>query len=374
MIAYSQRKHKINSISEFQTVFLNIFLCSCIWILLAKVNSHKMEKCQYLDGCSYMSVYEDWEDFTHTDLQCKIDKSLNGRFNFEAYNRSIWDECGLNTDEYRISFKHTPIVESSMNYVFEILKYVYTISAKINFKGIKGVNMQSPVKLNTYSLYYLVIEIENSNFNVFDSQNKILTTCQDFNHLNMTGQHLFSWNISQSILWSAKITFLNTRFKRPICELVFKHTSLKEIDFGRVYESFFKKSIPQFIEQSKYEYLNSSFDHLKVDSYEIILDSRILNKKIFQNLSGVEVLGRLDSIQYDIFIPFKKLTSLYFEYLCFERLTKTQSLDWMRSINTELYVNLSNSTQIEESLSRLCAITVNIWVDRILHNSLKMRI
>lgn len=77
---------------------------------------------------------------------------------------------------------------------------------------------------------------------------------------------------------------------------------------------------------------------------------------MFAELSEAYIYGQWRSIENDLFSRFDKLTSLNIEYLNFENTFKRQGIEWVKSINHGLRIDISNDTQIAENKNRLCII------------------
>jgi hypothetical protein len=130
-----------------------------------------------------------------------------------------------------------------------------------------------------------------------------------------------------------------------------------ELTFFRLADTYFKTNLIRF-QQSKYESINSSVTYFVLDEfYDIDLDSNIMNKNVFEKVNNVWIFGELRSIENDLFKSFRNI-----RYIFLYRILHAQGNGWIRYINSDLNVNLSNCTQIDENRD-LMATILNLKFD-----------
>lgn len=81
-------------------------------------------------------------------------------------------------------------------------------------------------------------------------------------------------------------------------------------------------------------------------SENIALDSTFLNPSVFKNLLFIQVKCSLSSISIELFTSLKNLYIIHFETIYFRKLIHRNGIEWIRGINRDLHVNLSNLNDI----------------------------
>lgn len=314
-----------------------------------------------LDGCVYFMGTNLWgTNANYTQLTCKIKPNVD--FNEEAYENSS-DSCGLKNRKMFIIIKtNREYLDSHISSILKVLEYSWARNTYINFYKLKGINVESPLKfMASGRLDFSLIDI---NFEFFDNNYRSIRTCQDFERLeNSTRSHFFDTRYVSSYL---SVAISNTLYGKPVCELVFKSTGITQINFYDAYETAIKTNRPRFVQQAKVKYLKSQIGKFVLESsWNLNLDSQFLNAKIFENLVEVNLKGaNMKTIQNELFIYFKYLRRIYFEYDTFFKLVKRQGIEWVKSINAGLDIDLDNETQLVSSIDLMCIIeltrTLNI--------------
>lgn len=345
-------------------------------VLSAKYDKEHDEKCVYLDGCTFIlqTDYDSWYTLNYiTQINCKLHK--HGKFNFSALNESR-HECGLQTDQLIFFIEDATTLDSSMSYILKLIDFSPALDIYVILNGIGKINVQSSLKLTTNFRYQNFV----INFLKFDlvyvyDNGRSVQTCQDFALLNSSWAHLIHWQVEDSPHGLLNIEFRDVTYSKPVCELIFKNSRIEKVDFGDVLETYFRTSLPRFIQEPKIEHLNSSLRHIKLAAYNIRLDSRVLNAKIFGKLQQAKLLGHFESIQTNIFSYFKSLKSIIMTYSNFEGLTKRQGMNWLKSINQEVNIDLtsSNLTLLANNYKdRFCLIKLEYKLDENLYAKLNI--
>ena len=105
--------------------------------------------------------------------------------------------------------------------------------------------------------------------------------------------------------------------------------------------TFFKKNVLSF-HNHNVSYLNFDIPVLIfIKPYMIDLDLIILNPHVFNQLYSLELNGVIRKIETDVFKPFKNLKFVFFNYEFSKQLFETQGIEWIKSINSEIRIDLS---------------------------------
>ena len=87
----------------------------------------------------------------------------------------------------------------------------------------------------------------------------------------------------------------------------------------------------------------------------------MLNPSVFKNLKEILTHESVKSIDNEIFGQFKKLRYIQFEAYYFRKLIHKQGIEWMRSKNRGLNVNLSNQNEIYENYGSIFEISIKFF-------------
>jgi len=194
--------------------------------------------------------------------------------------------------------------------------YIYTIT----FIGMKGFNLEKPLETNT--IYQKVFIFNSMNFNFYNENQKLIKSCQDFKNKKLLKWHNFI--LSKKTLFLAE--FRNLKYPSSICELVFKNANLNSIRFSGLINSYYKINLLKFKKQSdNFESLNSNIPVVEFDQFfEIDIDSSLLNENVFEQTSAISLLGKINSIQVDLFRNFQKINFISFHPVYFLEIVRKQ--------------------------------------------------
>jgi len=161
-------------------------------------------------------------------------------------------------------------------------------------------------------------------------------------------------------LFSAE--FRNLKYPSSICELVFKNANLNFIGFSYFTNSYYKINLLKFEKQSEnFESLNSNIPMVQIDKFfEIHIDSSLLNENVFEKTNIFILAGKINSIQVDLFKNFQKLNLISFHPVYFIEIVRKQGIDWIKAINSDINVNLSDYSEISKNLDKIKRITFNM--------------
>ena len=140
------------------------------------------------------------------------------------------------------------------------------------------------------------------------------------------------------------IFLFGCRFPLTICPLIFNRAY---IDFFYIFHqanTFYKTNLIRFANQT-YDNLNSTILQLYLyHSVNLDLDTSFLNPSVFRNLQHIFVSCSLSSISVDLFSSLKSFTRITFFLHNFRKLIHHNGIGWIKGINRDLHVNLTNLT------------------------------
>ena len=257
------------------------FLILIIFINFSVSKIASEETCPYFTGCMFFSKYitKLFYKYQYAYLECKPGKPFN--FNLIDLNKSDKNACGLRAArEFTVQLENF-YFDASISPIMETLMYTDAYVTRIYIIRAKLINAQTPPKIPDSYHESIDLNIFDSKFRFVDSHGENIRSCKDFERINSSNSHFLDWNVNLGSNFF-RIIFKNVDYNKPICELVFKNTRLKWVEMGKVFETFFKTNLLRFIPQTSIKELNISISYLRLNSYEIDLDSRVLNSKIYR--------------------------------------------------------------------------------------------
>lgn len=183
----------------------------------------------------------------------------------------------------RLKFPKPFILKKSFN----LKELVYFLNlffkwASISFINIHGFNCDSgPFIDYTKQKVFKLTEyiILNSKFDFFTS-GKLVKSCRELDPFNITTFLQTDTRISLDL------KFFNTKFRTPICPLVFQHARIKTLSISDMIDSFYKRNVLSFINES-FSHLDSRIEVIHLLKTENInLDNKFLNPSVFVNLKS----------------------------------------------------------------------------------------
>lgn len=346
-------------------MFILHFSFMLISILIISSEMGQTECLEFIDGCSSsinLESDENGRSVNITIINCESSSREPRKINLMALNESKQEDNNklsvLKTDGLRFFIEFNSIWDRlNTIFMFELLEYTMARMIEVNFNRVKRINAESPAStFSSRSFDEIEVSFMNSALVYVDNLGRAIRTCDEFERLNSTWNHFFYSDLTTASVSSFILFFENVNIGRPVCELAFKNSQITSLDLGNVYETFFKSNQMRFIEQNKVENLNSNIKFLIFEAFEMHLDLRMINRKVFGNLVDVTFGGLLSSIQDDLFTYFDQLTSINLNYANFERLARRQGIKWIRNINANLNVDLSNSSDVENNSASIFVI------------------
>lgn len=153
-----------------------------------------------------------------------------------------------------------------------------------------------------------------------------------------------------------------------MCPLLFKNASIKRIDIWGMRDYFYNTNVLSFT-NDKIVTLNSDVKELKFYHCEnFVLDSKLVNPSVFKNLQIIVIHEFLRQIGNELFGHLEKLTSFEIKASYFRRLVHQQGLEWIKSRNRGLKVNLSDPSELKTHKNRILLVSIKFFWGYFLQN------
>ena len=298
-------------------------------------NPYESQCRQLPNGCRLEPLFIKTLDKDNFHYICKrIDQSF--AFSQDQINEIV--NCTaeifeLETVYFLLSSHH--ILDDSFDLV-NIANFLPNNIMRVRFRFIKGfdidrfhVKYQNLSATFTLELYFSKLE--------FYSRKKLIGSCKD---LTTFPQSIFQ-------VFTYKIMFLKSSFKKSICPFLFRNSSLWELSFDGFVNSFYKRNLLNFekiIDTNNID-IGSKISHLKLcNSIKIDIDSILMDKLVFKNLRILTLFGEISSIESGLFKNFKCLNHIYLYANYFQLLSHRRGIDWMFDLNSDYSIDLLNNT------------------------------
>ncbi|CAF0884496.1 unnamed protein product [Brachionus calyciflorus] len=288
-----------------------------------------------------------------------VTKSLNDCY-FEKTKKSIL--CNdLNFNLNSLSFKNDPNdlkLINKINFsplfknqilnkinILRTLEYYKAINSsflfQITYSHLKGIDIdifQNLINTNTnvYLMFYdSIIDIY--------SNNSLLTSC----NLSMK---------SSTEVVTGEIYFLvRNTYKRKVCPLIFHNLNPVSLIFFFLIDTIYKKNVVNFENSDE---LKSNIKVFGLQNCEnVIIDSKILNKKLLEYTNEIGIGGKIKEIRTESFTNLPNLRFILLD-IYFIRNLLHKTFDWINAINSDLNVNVFNSKEVLSYINRVVYLNI----------------
>lgn len=234
--------------------------------------------------------------------------------------------------------------------VIKVLKYCFFF--------LKGFDVNSTLfRLNhTYSYRELFISFRRGKLDFYLNGKKTSSSCS-------TNQVFSIFQTKILLKYHHKLIFrlIEYDFSRSICPLFFMNTTFYVLEIRYMINTFYKTNVLNFETLHRNSTTaRGTLEKLCIEKIEKIrVDSSLLNELLFENVRSIHLFGEIDSIESNVFRPLRYLNKLEFDASFFRQLIhQRDGIRWMRSINEDLSVNVSNATQVDFYIERVFMIGI----------------
>jgi hypothetical protein len=250
---------------------------------------------------------------------------------FDNFNELIFNSSDSTYSTIRLYPRKRLLLDTELN-----LKNLNINSNEFNLylENLSGFSMINPFALkdiNNGSLY-----LSNSSFN-FYFENMIINSskiCQD-----LYDNYLF---VSVFDVFNAVILEKNIEYSNETCPIHFKNQIINSLKINDL-------DLDNMLNFYDLNQLNCTINSLELIMIEdITLDSKFLKENIFTKLKEIKILNsNLFGIQENLFQNFTFLKYLELELNNFQEFIQT--IDWMLALNSDISVNLTLQTDIDNN-------------------------
>lgn len=186
-----------------------------------------------------------------------------------------------------------------------------------------------------------------TDFNLFE-KNRLLRGCRDFFANNDSSQSrrefIFRGELNLFAIYRPQA-------RHPVCSEFFRNAKIQLYFVYTMASSFYMKNTLTYSNPldpvSSDLNLNSSIENVDFERvYLIDLDSKLLHSNIFASLKSFLCQGHLNSIEPNVFAPFAQLRELIFQSTGIMGVIRRQGIEWIKRINSQVRVDVTNSSEI----------------------------
>lgn len=304
-----------------------------------------IENCYLPRGCEWLRI-------KHSSLFYKMKcDHFNEKFDEDNYTRN-----GLCLPTNGLVFKYSLYIQPNsakakildnsfdLHKVFTHINRTFITTYQLYFTNVKGFSYDLAMNVNNLFIY---INFYDSEFRFYNGENQLIKSCDDYIAPNLSKNFI----VKSRLMPVPSFTFSNSRFRDPICPLVFANTTISELLFKDLVKSYYKTNYIRFVNESFQ--LDSYIDLLSiVNLYNLDIDLSLVNREVFKNTPKFYFDGVINSIQTDFFAHFNDLYSISFSAKYFPSYIRRQGIEWIKIINYNTSVNLTNLTLVCEQFNR----------------------
>lgn len=293
--------------------------------------------CQMATVHAYKSFFSNEKNFRHNVLgiRCDIDKTAEETVSFLPFPTN--HSCFINETffgkqilEIRWQSKRRAILDRHFS-IDQFLDYSTHFESRIdiNLVNLNGFDLNLFEYPNSQNIGNLICL--RCKFNFYNGQ-RLMKSCRDITISTISSIFQIE-NRDYFILGECE-------FKEVICPLVFNNSKIRYLIVTNLIDLFYKTSTIRFSNETEAE--NSNIREMEIFIENISLDLNLLNPSVFRNLLSLTVKGSVKSIDAEIFNALERLFVVNIETIHFRKLVHKTGIEWIRGINSELHVNLSD--------------------------------
>ena len=259
--------------------------------------------------------------------------------------KDTYKNCTMFSFEIYFNLNKASIIDTTfrLDLIEEISHYLkHRLSSHSYYmRNIKGFDINYNISISS-TISYVVIYFYDSTFE-FYSNGTLIRSCDDLKP--GIDPRPFFRNI---VSFGTTLNLKTVKFTTRICPLVFHSMSNGQIKIDCLIDTFYKRNLLEFHHLDNVTDINSSVKELFLYNTEKVeFNSVLLNNLVFKNVEMLGIYGELKSIQTGLFRSFKRLKYFIMDPFFIRPLFHRQGADWLRDLNSDVYVDLENRSQIE---------------------------
>ena len=320
--------------------------------------------CELPIGCEVNDIHYEINFYEKTAIQiqgilCNV-RDENFQFNFSMPSPLI-DRCQI----YNELEKQTIEIRFHKDFIFG--KW-FNIKNMLNF----GRLFKQNFNFNFVNLKGFELDIIDNNFNkslrnltadyfyyfkcikctiAFYSNDRLIKTCQDITDANrIMSLFQFSCFLEHPEIGNLGIimSLYDPQFKTAICPLFFNNSLFYNLNIIGFTDTFYKRNVLTF-ENRIFDDLNSTINVLQIYVENINIDSNLMNPSVFQRTEILKLFGKVKTIDGRSLNLLKSLYCIMLSKDHFRDMIHKNGIKWMRDLNSNLSVNLSNFKDLESN-------------------------
>ena len=329
--------------------------------------------CKLPNGCEINNVHLQMNYFAHEKTSIEVPGIL----------------CDIRDEKYKFIFEYPPLLETKVCVNGEYYQHFIEFRFHSNFILSKKFNITNIFSYSSYFKYYFIANFVNlngfeldmmndldkhkvfiaqSDFDAFYcvkckmefySNGRLVKTCQDIIDSNNGFVRSF-FQIQRHNLKGLEqyLILFDPQFKTTLCPLVFMYSNMPYVYLTGLADTFYKRNILTF-EDRIFENLNSTIKELYLIKIENInIDAKLLNPSVFQNTEYIMFNGPVNMIDENSFNRLLSLYEIAFEKEYYRDMIHKNGIKWIRDLNPDLDVNLSNFNETMSKLYRTILIQI----------------
>ncbi|CAF0948312.1 unnamed protein product [Brachionus calyciflorus] len=270
---------------------------------------------------------------------CKIQPDSNrlicrSQYEIISLDKKCFD---TSTGGFYIKLKQNEILsQDSLTFMVKFFVSNYIIIS--HFKGLHTDFFQNLNRFEISSDSRIFITLKNAIFELYNNQNLMVESCQ------------YDFPLKENFLINHLTFSFGMAYRTKICPQIFQNLQIENFFFEFMANIFYKKNFISFT--NIYQNLNIVIKRVYFNLCDNLnLDKTLLSSDIFNLIEELHMDSKIKSIESDLFKNFTNLRYIEFN-IFFTKYLFHKSLEWIKSINQDLNVNISNRNDINSNSYR----------------------
>ena len=192
----------------------------------------------------------------------------------------------------------------------------------------------------------------------FYQDEKRIETCEEMSKVVGLNGPKSIFQLPVFFLNSVAMNLVLREYKTKICPLAFKNFKSEDLSIIG-YNSFYSRRILVFSNET-FSNLNSNINMFVINIPNVNIDLNLINPSIFGNLPRLDLINKVNSIQSDLFLKVRNISTITIEHEYFRSLIHNGGIEWIRNINKELKVNISDSNDLKRNFHHIKYINIQV--------------
>ena len=332
-------------------------------LLKLSINGLMATECEIPKYCEKRDMFISFNEWHQKHIICTIKRNSQLRFDIDKRNANIDPKVCNKTaiDFVKIKpgvFESNVILSAKSIDVKSLIQYISTIKSRfhLEFNFLKGFDLRlfhdsdSEINRTVNFDYLMTLSCHECSLRFYIGE-KQMKSCEDFNNFSSPSSIFNFYNVFyEGTKYKFSKSFIlylrDESTDNKICPLAFKNVLISLLALIGD-NSYFSQRLIKFSNET-FDDLNSTIIFLAIYIRNVEVDFELIHPSIFQQTSFITFYNNVKSIYPDFFLNFKNVQNIQFRTHEFRSLIHQKGICWIKSINRDFNVNLSDELEMYE--------------------------